>query len=606
MAKEPPNVVKLSGRKGFNQEMCGEYYLGKNKWQGKVFYVNRRNHWVIRWESRKGLWIVDWRGLKNDTTSAAFVRQNVEHPGLITKKWKVYTGDKFQIDPDVQVDIVEEKKEVTSNSSSRRGRSSTAGSRRRKVSLSREEDSSSWNSDTSEYGFQGIQHRAKISKSRIPYSKKDPSKANSYQNSTTTPKESSALHVAGHQEENVLEPVREDVAENHLDNDVFGGGRMDNSSVAPSFKSSYSRPSKKAALDTLQEDVVQEPAEKETPQAPDPNGGGWLDEHGFAVSDDFTIEHQDSIRRTQKWRTMLYGRKGTLTNDSEEERMQQRLEFWERKLLKHPKLKTRIRKGIPGEFRSEVWVHITGARKIRLKHPKIYSQYVANLEPGPYEQQIWKDIKRSYRGHDVYKNVDSPAQQKLYRVLTIYSKHHDEVGYNQGISFVAAMLLIYLDEEDAFWTLHVLTASSKFAMGGVWAENMPQISLRFYQMECLCRRHCPLLGKTLDELAITADMYQATQWFVTVFLATDLPFGVILRIWDIYLHEGLKFIFRIGLILLEGIQRKLHGTKNPEDDIWEFLQSISEKIDESMIERAVKLRIRTRDLENLKKDFSAL
>ena len=57
---------------------------------------------------------------------------------------------------------------------------------------------------------------------------------------------------------------------------------------------------------------------------------------------------------------MLYGRKGTLTNDSEEERMQQRLEFWERKLLKHPKLKTRIRKGIPGEFRSEVWVHITG------------------------------------------------------------------------------------------------------------------------------------------------------------------------------------------------------------------------------------------------------
>jgi len=594
MAKEPAKLVTLSGRTGFNQEMCGVYYLGKNKWQGKVFYVNRRNHWVIRWEPRKGLWIVDWRGLKNDTTSAAYVRQNVDHPGLITKQWKVYTGEKFQIDPHVQVDVVEDPLALTSNSSPRRGRSSMAGSRRRKLSLSKEEDSSSWNSDTSEYGFQGIQHR-------------DPSKTSSYQNSTTTAKESSALQAAGHQDDNVLEPVREDVAENHFDDDACGGGHMDTSTVKPSFKSSYSgRPSRKSTLETLQEDVVHEPAETETPQAPDPNGGGWLDEHGFTVTDDFTIEHQDSIRRSQKWRTMLYGRKGTLTNESEEERMQQRLDFWEKKLLKHPKLKTRIRKGIPGEFRSEVWVHITGARKIRLKHPKIYPQYVANLEPGPYEQQIWKDIKRSYRGHDVYKNVDSPAQQKLYRVLTIYSKHHDEVGYNQGISFVAAMLLIYLDEEDAFWTLHVLTASSKFAMGGVWAENMPQISLRFYQMECLCRRHCPLLGKTLDDLAITADMYQATQWFVTVFLATDLPFGVILRIWDIYLHEGLKFIFRIGLILLDGIQRKLHGAKNPEDDIWEFLQSISEKIDESMIERAVKLRIRTKDLENLKKEFGAL
>ena len=76
-------------------------------------------------------------------------------------------------------------------------------------------------------------------------------------------------------------------------------------------------------------------------------------------------------------------------------------------------------------------------------------------------------------------------------------------------------------------------------------------------MERLAGSHCPTLQRKLDEMFIKPDMYSATQWFVTVFLATDMPFNIILRIWDIYLNEGIKVIFRIGLALLYKTQKAL-------------------------------------------------
>ena len=33
--------------------------------------------------------------------------------------------------------------------------------------------------------------------------------------------------------------------------------------------------------------------------------------------------------------------------------------------------------------------------------------------------------------------------------------------FNLGISFIAALLLLFMEEEDAFWVLHVLTTSPK-------------------------------------------------------------------------------------------------------------------------------------------------
>lgn len=44
--------------------------------------------------------------------------------------------------------------------------------------------------------------------------------------------------------------------------------------------------------------------------------------------------------------------------------------------------------------------------------------------------------------------------------------YNTEVGYCQGMSQIAALFLMYMDEEDAFWCLHALLVSKKHAMHG--------------------------------------------------------------------------------------------------------------------------------------------
>jgi len=44
--------------------------------------------------------------------------------------------------------------------------------------------------------------------------------------------------------------------------------------------------------------------------------------------------------------------------------------------------------------------------------------------------------------------------------------YNTEVGYCQGMSQIAALLLMYMDEEEAFWCLSQLLTNKKHAMHG--------------------------------------------------------------------------------------------------------------------------------------------
>lgn len=53
-----------------------------------------------------------------------------------------------------------------------------------------------------------------------------------------------------------------------------------------------------------------------------------------------------------------------------------------------------------------------------------------------------------------------PGQQSLRRILIWYAALDPDVGYCQGMGFIAALLLSYMVEEDAFYCFYaVLTVS---------------------------------------------------------------------------------------------------------------------------------------------------
>lgn len=82
-----------------------------------------------------------------------------------------------------------------------------------------------------------------------------------------------------------------------------------------------------------------------------------------------------------------------------------------------------------------------------------YYAHLASLAPAEVDAaQIDADIDRS--GLDrVPEELREDRAKALRRILRCYACRSAVVGYCQGLNLIAAHLLRYMDEEDAFWTL---------------------------------------------------------------------------------------------------------------------------------------------------------
>lgn len=81
-------------------------------------------------------------------------------------------------------------------------------------------------------------------------------------------------------------------------------------------------------------------------------------------------------------------------------------------------------------------------------------------------RQIDLDVNRTYRDTRMFRERYGREQRALFNVLCAYSIYNSEVGYCQGMSQVAALLLMYMEEEDAFWALSQLMTNTKYGMHG--------------------------------------------------------------------------------------------------------------------------------------------
>ncbi|KAJ6793583.1 EVI5-like protein [Iris pallida] len=269
-------------------------------------------------------------------------------------------------------------------------------------------------------------------------------------------------------------------------------------------------------------------------------------------------EHEREERRIRKWRKMI----GVGGSD------------WKLYVRRRPHaVKRRIRKGIPDCLRGLVWQLISGSRDLLLMNPGVYEQLVI-YETSASELDIIRDISRTFPSHVFFQQRHGPGQRSLYNVLKAYSVYDREVGYVQGMGFLVGLLLLYMSEEDAFWLLVALLKGAVHApMEGLYLVGLPLVQQYLFQFEQLVKEHLPKLGQHFSEEMINPSMY-ASQWFITVF-SYSFPFPLALRIWDVFLYEGVQIVFQVGLALLRfchddlvklPFETLIHALRNfPED-----------------------------------------
>jgi len=98
-----PEELMVTGRVGYNATMNGRYRRSFEH-QGRVHFQHTHGKFVIRWSPAKGNWLLDWRGLKTDTTCSAVLLENVESPHMATTRWRVFNGKEWVIDMDLKIE----------------------------------------------------------------------------------------------------------------------------------------------------------------------------------------------------------------------------------------------------------------------------------------------------------------------------------------------------------------------------------------------------------------------------------------------------------------------------------------------------------------------
>lgn len=100
-------------------------------------------------------------------------------------------------------------------------------------------------------------------------------------------------------------------------------------------------------------------------------------------------------------------------------------------------------------------MHISGAFVLQQKSPNLYRDLLKlKFEPDIVES-IKIDLPRTFPDNIFFENHDIRLQ--LYHVLVAYAHHNKEVGYCQGLNYIAGLILIVTkNDEWTFWLLKII------------------------------------------------------------------------------------------------------------------------------------------------------
>ncbi|KYO45887.1 hypothetical protein Y1Q_0021514 [Alligator mississippiensis] len=251
------------------------------------------------------------------------------------------------------------------------------------------------------------------------------------------------------------------------------------------------------------------------------------------------------------------------------------------------KIHSAVGQGVPRHHRGEIWKFL--AEQYHLKHQFASKQLSKDV---PYKELLKQltsqqhailiDLGRTFPTHPYFSAQLGAGQLSLYNILKAYSLLDQEVGYCQGLSFVAGVLLLHMSEEDAFKMLKVLM----FDMGlrKQYRPDMTILQIQMYQLSRLLHDYHRDLYNHLEEYEIGPSLY-AAPWFLTMF-ASQFPLGFVARVFDMLFLQGTEVIFKVALSLL-GSHKPLILQHENLETIVDFIKTTLPKLGLVQMEKTI-------------------
>ncbi|XP_077400059.1 TBC1 domain family member 14 isoform X2 [Vanacampus margaritifer] len=229
--------------------------------------------------------------------------------------------------------------------------------------------------------------------------------------------------------------------------------------------------------------------------------------------------------------------------------------------------------GIPPSVRGKVWSLAVG-NELNITHelyniclarakekwstpasaPEADSQDVGSSNRESSLELIKLDISRTFPQLCIFQQ-GGPYHDVLHSILGAYTCYRPDVGYVQGMSFIAAVLILNLDTADAFIAFANLL--NKPCQMAFFRVDHSLMLTYFAAFEVFFEENLPKLFAHFKKNNLTPDIY-LIDWIFTLY-SKSLPLDLASRVWDVFCRDGEEFLFRTALGLLRLFQDVLTG-----------------------------------------------
>ena len=261
------------------------------------------------------------------------------------------------------------------------------------------------------------------------------------------------------------------------------------------------------------------------------------------------------------------------------------------------------------ETRVKIWGQILSPEPYIDFFDELKIDFMANADQRNESELIKLDVNRSFK----FSTAFDP--EALVKILEYWSSCQNNISYYQGMNFIAALLLLMThDIPQTFAYFHQFINVSKVYK--LFTPNMNLLISRCYQLNRLLFIHYPELASWLQSESVMSSCF-ATSWLITIFSNSlhgikknSIPY-LLFPIWDSFLTDGWKALFKSILFLIGKIQKRLVGKRmNAIVEIFsEFQQEIfknSEEIGKEFIEVYGKIKVTNSILEKLQIEYETL
>ncbi|XP_052344329.1 mucin-22-like isoform X5 [Oncorhynchus keta] len=271
---------------------------------------------------------------------------------------------------------------------------------------------------------------------------------------------------------------------------------------------------------------------------------------------------------------------------------------WDRVLLKKSsKVKEQCQKGIPASLRAKCWPLLCGATDRMHRNKDLYQ----TLDSRPALQScvdvIERDLDRQFPFHEMFLSRDGHGQRGLFRVLKAFTQLKPDEGYCQAQGPVAAVLLMNMPTEEAFWCLVQI---SEQYLPDYYSPLLEGVLFDAAMLTWVLKKTCPATHKHLQRHGVEPLMF-ATDWLMCLF-TRHLPFNTLLRVWDLFFCYGVRVLFQVAVVL---VRRALGRVEQREEcegqmETLERLRGVREQVqqeDDTFIGEVCSVPLSGKDLE---------